>query len=126
MQILSSPIYLKQNSKQVVLFKYASDSLLGSASGGVFAKFFFKTMFWKHLFKLMEELTLYVYLRFPVHHSHSSWMLLTAILNTAFMGWISHETWCVGKGEVLQLCLLCLQCCHPQFRNETQASVVLS
>ena len=36
MQILSSTFYFKQNSKQIVLFKYASDSLLGSASGGVF------------------------------------------------------------------------------------------
>lgn len=38
MQTLSSIFYLKQNSMQVVLFKYALESLLGYALGGVFSK----------------------------------------------------------------------------------------
>lgn len=104
MQMLSSTFYFKQNSKQIVLFKYASDSLLGSALGGVFPKFFLKTMLWKYLFKSMEELTVSVNFRFLVHHSHPTRMLLTVVLIIAVRGWISHERWYVGKGEVLQLC----------------------
>lgn len=91
-----------------------------------FPKFFLKTMLWKYLFKSMEELTVAVNFRFLVHHSHPTWMLLTVVLIIAVRGWISHERWYVGKGEVLQLCLLCLQCYHLQFRSETRASVVLS